>query len=192
MPYIPPPDLATLSLAQIAELAQARKLPPVTEWNPEKTGDSEMRITSDGRWFHQGGEITRPAMVRAFSSLLMCDDGGQHWLVTPYEKLSIKVDDAPFLAVEVRSEGAGQDRHVALRLNTDDLVLLNADHPIVMRDAPDGSKDPPLPYLLVRDQLWAKMSRALYYEIIEMAIAEHPQSPGLWSGGTHFSFGPSS
>jgi hypothetical protein len=70
VPYDPPPSLGGLSLNQIAELAPHRKLPPVESWNPAKTGNSEMRIATDGRWFHQGGEITRPAMVRAFSGLL--------------------------------------------------------------------------------------------------------------------------
>src|SRR4051812_741056 len=80
MPYEPPPEIAGLSLAEIAELVAARKLPPLDKWSPEVVGDSEMRIAADGRWFHQDGEIRRPAMVRAFSSLLMRDAEGQHWL----------------------------------------------------------------------------------------------------------------
>ena len=82
MPY-EAPDLANLSLSDIAELVAARKLPPVESWTPSQTGDSEMRIAADGTWYHQGGEIKRPAMVRAFSSLLLCDADGKHWLVTP-------------------------------------------------------------------------------------------------------------
>ena len=109
MPYEPPPELAGLNLTQIAELIAVRKLPPVGNWHPEHSGDSEMRIAADGRWFHQGGEIKRAAMVRAFSSLLRRDDIG-YWLVTPQEKLSIIVDDAPFIAVELRSEGTGESR----------------------------------------------------------------------------------
>jgi uncharacterized protein len=185
MPYTPPPELASLSLTQIAELISDRKLPPVTDWNPDKVGDSEMQILADGRWFHQGGEIKRPAMVRAFSSLLRCDEGGHHWLVTPQEKLSIKVDDAPFIAVELRTEGEGDARQLALRLNTDDLVVLDRDHPLVMRE---GS-DPPLPYVLVRDRLWAKLSRPVYYEMAELALAENAGSPGLWSAEQYFPFG---
>jgi uncharacterized protein len=185
MPYTPPPELASLSLTQIAELISDRKLPPVTDWNPDKVGDSEMQIMADGRWFHQGGEIKRPAMVRAFSSLLRCDEDGHHWLVTPQEKLSIKVDDAPFIAVELRTESEGDARQLALRLNTDDLVVLDRDHPLVMRE---GS-DPPLPYVLVRGRLWAKLSRPVYYEMAELALAENAGSPGLWSAEQYFPFG---
>ncbi|MDD3798345.1 MAG: DUF1285 domain-containing protein, partial [Novosphingobium sp.] len=105
MPYEPPPDLAALSLEEIAALADARDLPPVDRWRPERSGDSLMRIAADGRWFHDGGEITRPAMVRAFSRLLWRDAAGQHWLVTPQEKQSIAVDDAAFVATDVVRQG---------------------------------------------------------------------------------------
>ena len=184
MPYAPPPELATLSLTQVAELVAARALPPVNDWNPEITGDSEMQILSDGRWLHQGGAITRPAMVRAFSSLLRCNNG-QHYLVTPHEKLTIIVDDAPFLAVELRSEGIGAARNLAFRLNTDDLVILDAAHPLVMRE----NTEPSLPYINVRGELWAKLSRPVYYEMAELALAENSENPGLYSGGQFFPFG---
>ena len=98
MPYVPPPDLATLSLAEIAALAEARRLPPVEQWSPEATADSLMVIRADGRWFHDGGEIRRPAMIRAFAGLLRREADGQHWLVTPIEKQSIRVEDAAFIA----------------------------------------------------------------------------------------------
>ena len=105
MPFDPLPALDTLSLAQIGELAMARKLPLVQNWNPKRSGNSDMRIAIDGRWYHQDGEITRSAMVRAFSSLLR-REGDAYWLVTPAEKLSIIVEDAPFMAVELRHEGS--------------------------------------------------------------------------------------
>ena len=89
MPYEPPPELAALSLSEIAALVADRKLPPVEGWAPAREGDSEMRIAADGKWFHQGSEIARPAMVRAFSTLLSRDEHGQHWLVSPFEKLAI-------------------------------------------------------------------------------------------------------
>lgn len=180
MPY-DAPDLANLNLAEIAEMVAARKLPPVQEWRPEKSGASEMRIAADGRWFHQDGEITRPAMVRAFSSLLRRDKDGSHWLVTPFEKLSIEVDDAPFMAVELQSEGEGKTRTLAFRLNTDDLVIAGAEHIIELRNA--------LPYLHVRDGLWAKFSRPVYYEVAELALAENRLEPGLWSGDRFFPIG---
>jgi uncharacterized protein len=177
MPYDPLPDLAGLSLAQIGALALSRKLPPVENWNPERTGDSEMQIAADGRWFHQGGEIKRTAMVRAFSSLLRLIDG-QHYLVTPQEKLTIDVEDAPFVAVELRSEGDGEARKLALRLNTDDLVLIDADHALEIRGG--------IPYAHVRGGLWAKLLRPVYYELADLALAEIPDAPGLWSNGFFF------
>jgi uncharacterized protein len=180
MPYDPPPDLASLSLAQIADLAAQRKLPPVEQWNPEKTGNSEMRIAADGRWYHQGGEIARPAMVRAFSSLLRREADGGFSLVTPQERLSIEVEDAPFLAVEMQSEGDGATRKLGFRLNTDDLVIAGPEHRIEMR---------PLPYLHVRARLWAKLARPVYYEMAELALEEAGNPPGIWSGGQYFPVG---
>ncbi len=180
MPY-DAPDLANLNLAEIAELVAARKLPPVQNWRPEKSGDSEMRIAADGKWFHQGGEITRSAMIRAFSSLLRREAGGSHWLVTPHEKLSIEVEDAPFIAVEMQSEGRGETRSLAFRLNSDDLVVAGPEHVLELRNA--------LPYLHVRDGLWAKLARSVYYEIAEIALEENPDRPGVWSQGSYFAIG---
>ena len=177
MPYEPPPELASLGLNEIAKLVADRKLPPVNEWHPAQSGDSEMRIAADGRWFHQGGEIRRPAMVRAFSSLLRCDDDGSCWLVTPYERLSIIVEDAPFIAVELRNEGAGQQRALAFRLNSDDLVIADSEHALEFR---------PLPYLHVRGGLWAKVARPVYYELANMALDESNSPNGLWSDGVFF------
>src|ERR1700741_1548701 len=96
-------DLASLSLADIARLAAARKMPPVERWNPGHCGDSEMRIARDGTWFHQGSPIGRPAMVRLFSTILRREADGSFALVTPVEKLTIEVEDAPFVAVEAKS-----------------------------------------------------------------------------------------
>lgn len=188
MPYTPPPEIATLSLSQIAELIAERKLPPVANWDPKDIGDSEMQIMADGRWFHQGGEIKRPAMVRAFSTLLRRDADGSHHLVTPQQKLSIIVDDAPFIAVEMQSKGTGKQRSVALRLNTDDLLVIGPDNPIIVKN----DQDPPLPYAMVRDNLWAKLSRPVYYELAEIALDESPENPGFWSENIFFPLGGAS
>jgi hypothetical protein len=177
MPY-EAPDLAKLTLSDIAELVAARKLPPVESWEPANIGDSEMRIASDGKWFHQGGQITRPAMIRAFSSLLRRDADGQYWVVTPQQKLSIIVEDAPFIAAELQSEGEGSERSLAFRLNSDDLVFADADHAIEMRGG--------LLYLHVRGGMWAKLARPVYYELANLALAENPEDPSIWSKGTQF------
>jgi uncharacterized protein len=180
MPYDPPPELASLSLAEIADLARARKLPPIAEWNPTRSGESEMAIAADGRWFHQGGEITRPAMIRAFSSLLRCDDEGSYWLVSPQEKLRIDVAEAPFQAVELRSEGEGLSRSIAFRLNTDNLIVAGHDNRLELRG------NPTIPWLHVRGGLWAKATRPVYYELIDLALAEGSDPLGLWSDGCFF------
>lgn len=162
MPYEPPPELAALSLAEIADLVAARRLPPVDQWQPARSGDSLMRIAADGRWFHDGGEVTRPAMVRAFASLLTRDADGRHWLVTPQEKLAIEVEDAAFIAIDVRQDGEA----LAFRLNTDDLVIAGPDHPI--RAA--GDPDRPALYLAVRHGTEARLNRSTYGQLIEIAL----------------------
>ena len=164
MPYEPPPGLAALSLAEIAALVATRKLPPLEQWRPEREGDSEMRIAADGRWFHQGGEIRRPAMVRAFASLLMRDGAGQHWLVTPQERLSIAVDDAAFIAVDVKQEGDA----LAFRLNTDDLVIAGPDNPI----RAEGDPAVPALYLGVRHGAEARLNRSTYGQLVEIALED--------------------
>jgi hypothetical protein len=180
MPYEPPPELAGLSLARIAELVDARKLPPLDKWSPEASGDSEMRIAADGRWYHQGGEIHRPAMIRAFASLLLRDGEGQHWLVTPTQKLSIAVDDAPLMAIDVRQDGES----LAFRLNTDDLVIAGPDHPL----RAGGTADVPAIYLAVRHGIEARLNRSTWAQLAEIAIAGDGAS--VSSGGVVFSLTP--
>ena len=177
-----PEDLSRLSLGEIAQMAVDRKLPPVESWHPERSGDSAMRIARDGCWYHEGDPITRPSMVRLFSTILRREADGSHVLVTPAEKLSILVDDAPFVAVEVKSEGEGQRRRLAFRLNTGDLVVAGPGHPLRF-----GQRDgEPAPYLAVRGGMEALIARAAYYELAEMAIAEAGQPLGLWSDGQFF------
>jgi len=182
MPMEPLPDLATLSLSEIARLLAERRLPPVDQWNPDHCGDSEMRIARDGAWFHQGSPIGREAMVRLFSSILRREPDGSHVLVTPVEKLTIAVEDAPFVAVELKSEGEGRTRALAFRLNTGDLVAAGPDNGLVLRETPDG----PHPYLHVRGGLEALVARSVYYELMNMALEENGERVGLWSNGAFF------
>jgi hypothetical protein len=181
-----PKDFAQLSLTEAAELLAARKLPPVESWHPDRTGDSAMEIRADGSWYHEGGRINRPAMVRLFSTILRREPDGTHVLVTPAEKLSIAVEDTPFRAVEMKSEGEGENRRLVFRLDTDDLVLAGPDHLLSFGEDPDN----PDPRLHVRgaigNGLEARIDRALYYEIAEMALAEGEAPPAIWSDGAHF------
>jgi len=128
MPMPPPPDFASLSLAEVARLAAEQKLPPVERWNPTHCGNSDMRIARDGTWFHQGSPIGRIEMVRLFATILRRESDGGYVLVTPVEKLDIAVEDAPFVAVELKSEGEGPARNLAFRLNTGDLVIAGPAH----------------------------------------------------------------
>jgi hypothetical protein len=181
-----PEDLAGLSLADIARLAAEKKLPPVEKWNPSHCGPSDMRIARDGTWFHQGSPIGRAAMVRLFSTILRRDPDGRHVLVTPVEKLDIEVEDAAFVAVELKSEGEGPRRSLAFRLNTGDLVLAGPAHPLRFTEREEG----PHPYVHVRGGLEALVARPVYYELAEIALAEGAEPPGVWSGGTFFPLAP--
>lgn len=178
MPYDPPPDLAALSLAEVAELAAARRLPPVEQWNPAASGDSLMVIKADGRWLHDGGEIRRPAMIRAFSSLLRRDADGQHWLVTPHERQSIKVEDAAFIATDVARSGDA----LVFRLNTDDTVVAGPDHPLTAR----GDADLPALYLAVRHGTEARINRSTWLQLVDLADTDLTVS----SQGARFSLVP--
>lgn len=186
MPMPPPPDdLSGLSLAEIARLAEERRLPPVEQWNPSHCGDSGMRIARDGTWYHEGSPIGRPAMVRLFSTILRREPDGRFVLVTPVEKLDIEVEDAPFVAVELKAEGRGEAMSLAFRLNTGDLVVAGPEHRLSFVDGEDG----PHPYLEVRRGLEARIARPVYYELAELALAAG-DPPGLWSGGLFFPMGP--
>lgn len=178
----PPPDLDTLTIADIARLESLDRLPPVERWHPEHCGDSEMRIARDGTWYHQGSPIGRLAMVRAFSRILRREPDGGYVLVTPAEKLDIAVEDAPFVAVEMKAEGEGRDATLAFRLNTGEIVTASAAHPIRFVEHEDG----PHPYLHVRGGLEALIARAVYYDIAERAIAGGEEPPGVWSDGAFF------
>ncbi|MBN8500432.1 MAG: DUF1285 domain-containing protein [Sphingomonadales bacterium] len=164
MPYVPPPDLAALSPAEIADLAAQRKLPPVEQWDPQASGDSLMEIKADGRWFHDGGEIRRPAMIRAFSGLLRRDDDGRHWLVTPHEKQAIEVEDAAFIATDV----ASRDGALAFRLNTDEVIVAGPDHPLSV----SGDAECPAVYIAVRHGTAARINRSTWLQLVELASPE--------------------
>ena len=180
-------DLSGLSLAEIARLMEEKKLPPVDKWNPTHCGNSAMRIARDGTWFHEGSPIGRSAMVRLFSTILRREPDGGYVLVTPAEKLDIEVEDAPFLAVELKSEGEGTDRSLAFRLNTGDVVVASAEHPLRFVSKVDG----PHPYVTVRSGLEALVARPVYYELANIALDEGAEPAGLWSGGTFFPLAPS-
>ena len=181
MVYTPPPELAGLSLAQIAEQVEARKLPPVEQWSPDNVDDSHMRIAADGTWYHDGSPIRRPGMVRAFSGLLNREDDGSYWLVVPYQKLSIEVEDACFIATDV----SRKDGDLVFRTNTDDVVVAGSDNPI--RAAGDPEK--PALYVHVRRGCEARLNRSTYEQLAQIALDEGGDFT-MTSGGETFSLLP--
>ncbi len=186
MPMAPPLDLTTMSLTQVAQALAEKRLPPVESWNPAHCGPSDMRIARDGTWFHQGSPIGRVAMVRLFATILRRESDGSYVLVTPGEKLDIEVEDAPFIAVEVKSEGEGTARRLAFRLNTGELVAAGPEHPLRFADR-DGE---PAPYLHVRGGLEARLARPVFYELAELALASGEEPPAIWSDGARFAMLP--
>jgi hypothetical protein len=184
-PSQPEPASSSNPLAEIARALADKKLPPVDKWNPPYCGAVLFRITRDGTWFYQGSPIGRPALVKLFSTVLRLDADGRHYLVTPAEKVGVDVDVAPFLAVELISEGEAQARRIGFRLNTDDAVIVDAAHPL--RITVDPATGEPTPLVHVRKGLMALIHRPVFYELVALALDECPADGpvGLWSDG-HF------
>ena len=162
-----------------------RGMPPVHLWNHPFCGDLDMRIARDGTWFYLGTPIGRPALVRLFSTILKREDG-KYFLVTPVEKVGIRVDDAPFLAVEMQKVNDERGALLRFRTNVDDWVVCGAAHRLRFETAADGGLTP---YLHVRADLWAKVTRAIYYDLVDMGeerMVDGRQMFGVASGGEFF------
>jgi len=165
--------------------------PPVHLWNPPFCGDIDMRIASDGTWFYMKTPIGRPALVQLFSSVLK-REGEKYFLVTPVEKIGITVDDAPFTAVEMKREGEGAARTLSFRTNVDEWVACGPDHRLRFEPEPEtgGLK----PYLHVRRDLWALVTRALFYDLAELGEdreVDGRQMFGVASGHEFYAMAPS-
>lgn len=176
--------------ALIRQQQSAKGPPSVEKWNPPYCGDIGMEIRSDGTWYYQNSPIGRPALVKLFASILRRDDDGRHYLVTPVEKIDVKVADAPFLAVEMEQVGQGSEQTLVFRTNVDDIVSAGQAHPLrfVLEPAAGGLK----PYVRVRGRLDALLTRALYVDLVELAVpmssdaGNSEDELGIWSGGTFF------
>jgi uncharacterized protein len=161
-------------------------LPPVHLWNPPFCGDIDMRIAGDGSWHYLGTPIGRPAMVRLFSTILRRDPE-RYVLVTPIEMIGITVDDAPFVAVELLVEQNQEGIILNFRTNVDDWVATSATHPIRFEmEATGGLK----PYVMVRNDLWAKASRAVYYELVSLAVVKKIDDVDMLGLESHGAFFP--
>ena len=176
----------------IAPDKNGRGLPPVHLWEPERTADIDMEIRADGSWWHEGGKINREKLVRLFSTILRKDEDGEIYLVTPYEKVIVHVEDAPFLAVRVDRAGeAGRDQSLAFTTNLGDVAVAGPDHPLRVEIDPETQE--PAPYVLVRGGLEAKLTRPVFYDLVEMAEPnpeDGGKTLGVWSSGQFFTIGP--
>ena len=165
--------------------ASPRGPAPVHLWNPPFCGDLDMRIAADGSWFYLGTPIGRPALVRLFASVLK-REGDAYFLVTPVEKCGITVDDAPFMAVALEIADGPAGRELRFRTNVDDLVTCGAGHELRFeREATGGLK----PYLHVRSNLWAKVTRSLWYDLVELGEVrdlDGTQTFGVASAGAFY------
>ena len=157
-------------------------LPPVHLWNPPYSGDLDMRIARDGSWYHEGGAIRRPAMVKLFSSILKLEDG-KYYLVTPVEKVGITVEDAPFVAVDADAAGEGEAQVLTFTTNVGDQVAAGPDNPVRLSIDPESGEA--APYVMVRAGLEARIDRKTFYRIVDLG-AHKDGWFGLWSGGAFF------
>jgi len=169
------------SVAEAARQAPGRGLPPVHLWHPEHCGDIDILIRADGVWMHEGSPIGRVELVRLFSTVLRKDPDGYH-LVTPAEKLKIEVEDLPFRAVAMQSNKG------VLTFTTDvgDVVEAGADHPIIVET--DAATGEPAPRVHVRADLWARIARPVFYELVDLAEAAEGRLR-VRSGGEAFVLG---
>lgn len=179
-------------LADAVETTSATGPAPVHLWNPAYCGEIDMRIAADGTWFYQGTPIGRPALVKLFASILK-REGEKYFLVTPVEKCGIVVDDAPFTAVELQVEDRAARRQLRFRTNTDDWVACGAGYPL--RFESETATGGLMPYVHVRRNLWAKVTRAVFYDLVDLGetreIAGTPMF-GVASGGQFYAMAPAS
>ena len=181
------PDLTSIMTA--ATTARAKGPPPVHLWNPPYCGEIDIRIAVDGTWFHEGSPIGRPALVKLFASILR-KDPERYVLVTPVEMLGIRVEDSPFLAVEMQAAEGAAGPELRFRTNVDDGVTADAAHPLRFeREAAGGLR----PYLLVRGGLWARATRSVFLEMVELAetrTIDGEEMIGVASAGAFFPMAP--
>jgi len=184
------PSLEDVLKAIIPDGKEGKSLPPVHLWNPEHCGDIDMRIKADGSWWHEGTRIGREKLVRLFSTILRKDDDGETYLVTPYEKVIVHVEDAPFLAIRVdRAGDPGPDQRLVFTTNVEDFAVAGADLPL--RVETDAETQEPSPYVLIRGRLEAKLTRPVFYELADMAVdnPDGSDTMGVWSQGEFFVIG---
>lgn len=174
----PSPD----GLAASVKAAKTKGLPPVHLWNPPFCGDLDIKIAKDGSWSYLGSPINRFELVKLFSSILKKEDG-KYYLVTPVEKVGITVEDAPFLAVDFDQTGDGLSQDLTFTTHVGDTAIAGPDHPI--RIVIDAETEEPAPYVLIRNNLEARIDRKSFYRLVDIGT-KHDGWFGVWSGGQFF------
>lgn len=154
-------------LAGLASRLNERGLPPVHQWDPPFCGDMDLRIARDGTWYYHGSPIGRRRLVKLLSTVLRRDSDEEYYLVTPVEKLRIRVDDAPFVAVELERDRKGGQQRLLFRTNVDDIVIAGPENRIWVNENPSTRE--PSPYIGVRGGLNALIARPVYYQIVDIA-----------------------
>ncbi len=182
---------AGLTLIQNADPGNSSAGRPVAgaQQPPIDLGDLDMRIARDGAWFYRGSPIARLALVKLFASVLRREPDGCYWLVTPIERGRIEVEDVPFLAVALTVAGEGREQQLIFRTNLDDIVTAGPDNPLRVETAANGE---PAPYILVCDGLEARITRPVFYDLVELGREEHIEQTtqfGVWSRGRFFRLG---
>ena len=188
------PSSHTGTSSSLIQKAGSGNSPPVRpvargKRSPIDRGDLDMRIARDGTWFYRGSPIGRPALVKLFASVLRREPDGRSWLVTPAERGRIEVEDVPFLAVALTVEGEAREQKLIFQTNLDDIVTAGPDNPLRVETAASGE---PAPYILVRDNLEARIARAVFYDLVELGeeeLNEETSQFGVWSSGRFFRLG---
>ena len=182
--------LRGMELTKLAKKVERK----VSSGSPMPIKDFEMRIAKDGVWYHQGTPIKRLPLVKLFASVLLKEQDDSYWLVTPVEKGMIEVEDAPFLAVEVECVTSNENEFFktdfSFRTNLDEFVICGPENPLRVNIDPKTQE--PNPYILVRDGLEAKITRSVFYELIDVAnerIIDGKRFLGIWSKGIFFQLG---
>ena len=186
-PIEDPPDPAA-GRARVEKAVRDRGgLPPVDLWNPPYCGEIDIRIAADGTGYYMNSPIGRKRLVRLFSTVLRRDEDGRYYLVTPVEKIGITVDDAPFLAVHMETEGEGAQQVIRFATNVGDQVVVDDAHPL--RFEPERGSDGLKPYVLVRGRLEALVNRPIFYDLVELGTTETLHGEewyGVWSSGRFY------
>jgi len=176
-------NTASEAIKGLSALAKTKVPPSVDKWHPPFCGDIPMRIGVDGQWHYMNSPIGRLPLAQLFSSILRLDDDGKYYLVTPVEKCGILVDDAPFCAVRMRVEGEGRAQLIHLETTMEDAVVVGPNH--VLRFVDEAGTGGLKPYVVIRRNLEALVSRALFYDLVSLAVFEG-EDFGVWSSGQFF------